>query len=122
MRLVFLIFVFSPLLTFAKEAGRTLPCDDSKPQIVHVGLGRITILSFPLIPKEVLPGENVFDFKQIKNDLAIKALRGTSRTNVVVYLQERRCAFDLIAVQGRGDDIIDIRDPRDRKLDVKFSN
>jgi len=111
-----------PALVLAKENGHFLPCDDSKPQVVHVGLGRITILSFPLVPREVLPGENVFDFKQIKNDLAIKALRGSSRTNVVVYLQERRCAFDLIAVQGRGDDIISIKDSRDAKLEPRFSN
>jgi hypothetical protein len=110
-----------PLLAFAKEKERTLPCDDSKPQIVRVGLGRITILSFPLIPKEVLPGENVFDFKQIKNDLAIKALKGTSKTNVVVYLQERRCAFDLVSVQGRGDDVIVIRDPKDSRSEFKYS-
>jgi hypothetical protein len=119
-RIPFTVLLLIPILTFAKEQERTLPCDDSKPQVVHVGLGRITVLSFPLAPKEVLPGENVFDFKQIKNDLAIKALRGTSRTNVVVYLQERRCAFDLVAVQGRGDDIISIRDPKDRRLDLKF--
>jgi hypothetical protein len=119
----FILLIFAlPFFAFAKERERSLPCDDSKPQLVRIGLGRITILSFPLTPKEVLPGENVFDFKQIKNDLAIKALKGTSRTNVVVYLQERRCAFDLVAVQGRGDDIISIRDPREAKLEPKFSN
>lgn len=122
MRILIIALLMIPGLAFAKESGRWLPCDDNKPQVVHIGLGRITVLSFPLIPKEVLPGENVFDFKQIKNDLAIKALRGSSRTNVVVYLQERRCAFDLIAVQGRGDDIISIRDPKDAKLEPRFSN
>lgn len=120
MRIVLILLSIVSFSISAKEKEKTLPCDDSTPQVVRVGLGRITILSFPLIPKEVLPGENVFDFKQIKNDLAIKALRGTSRTNVVVYLQERRCAFDLVAVQGKGDDIISIRDPKDRRLDFKF--
>lgn len=116
------LFLLFPPVAFSKERGKTLPCDDSKPQLVRVGLGRITVLSFPLVPKEVLPGENVFDFKQIKNDLAIKALKGTSKTNMVVYLQERRCAFDLVAVQGRGDDIVLIRDPKDKKWDFDFKN
>lgn len=122
MKILIIALLTIPGFALAKESGHWLPCDDNKPQVVHIGLGRITILSFPLVPKEVLPGENVFDFKQIKNDLAIKALRGSSRTNVVVYLQERRCAFDLIAVQGRGDDIISIKDPRDAKLEPRFSN
>jgi hypothetical protein len=119
-RFLMALALIFPLGVLAKTSERTLPCDDSKPQLVRVGLGRITVLSFPLVPKEVLPGENSFDFKQIKNDLAIKALRGNSRTNVVVYLQERRCAFDLIAVQGKGDDILSIRDPKENKLELKF--
>lgn len=119
MRYLF-ILLFLSCSAVAKEMGHYLPCDDSRPQIVHVGLGRITVLSFPLVPKEVLPGENVFDFKQIKNDLAIKALRGNSQTNVVVYLQERRCAFDLVAVQGRGDDIITVRDRKDSQVEAKY--
>lgn len=120
MKFLALLLFLLPPFGFSKEKEKTLPCDDTKPQLVRVGLGRITVLSFPLAPKEVLPGENVFDFKQIKNDLAIKALRGTSRTNMVVYLQERRCAFDLIAVQGRSDDIILIRDSKDKKWDLNF--
>ncbi len=117
------IFLFIPFTALGmKEKEKVLPCDDSKPQMVRVGLGRITILSFPLPPKEVLPGEAVFDFKQIKNDLAIKALRGASHTNMVVYLQERRCAFDLVTVPGHGDDIIQIRDSKERLLDVKIIN
>lgn len=121
MKAFLLLMMILPLSVFAKEKGRSLPCDDAKPQVVRIGLGRITILSFPLTPKEVLPGENVFDFKQIKNDLAIKALKGTSRTNVVVYLQERRCTFDLVAVQGRGDDIVVIHDAKDAAFNFKYS-
>ena len=48
---------------------KSLPCDDVKTQKVHVALGRLTILSFPIKPKDILPGESSFDFKQIKNDL-----------------------------------------------------
>ena len=99
---------------------KTLICDDSKTQRVSVSLGRLTILNFPVTPKEILPGENSFDFRQIKNDLAIKALRIGARTNVFVYMAERRCAFDLVTVGGGGDDIIFIRDPKDRQMEVNY--
>ncbi len=99
---------------------KTLICDDSKTQRVSVSLGRLTILNFPVTPKEILPGENSFDFRQIKNDLAIKSLRPGARTNVFVYMAERRCAFDLITVGSGGDDIIFIRDPKDRQMEVNY--
>jgi hypothetical protein len=97
-----------------------LPCDDMKTQKIHVALGRLTVLSFPVKPKEILPGESSFDFKQIKNDLAIKALRPGAKTNVFVYMAERRCAFDLVTVPFGGDDIIFIKDPKDKQLEVNF--
>lgn len=99
---------------------KSLPCDDTKTQKVHVALGRLTILSFPVKPKDILPGESSFDFKQIKNDLAIKALRPNGKTNVFVYMLERRCAFDVITVPSGGDDIIFIRDPKDKQFEVNF--
>ncbi len=83
-------------------------------------MGRITVINFPFKPKDVVPGEVIFDFKQIKNDLVIKALRSSGRTNVVVYLEERRCAFDLQTVRGPGDDILIVRDPKDSQYEVNF--
>lgn len=97
-----------------------LPCDDTKTQRIRVAMGRLTMLSFPVKPKEILPGENSFDFKQIKNDLAIKALRSNAKTNVFVYMAERRCAFDVVTVANGGDDIIFVRDPKDKQLEVNF--
>ncbi|MES3038359.1 MAG: hypothetical protein V4736_10675 [Bdellovibrionota bacterium] len=99
---------------------KTVPCDDAKTQKIHVAFGRLTILSFPVAPKDVLPGENNFDFKQIKNDLAVKSLRFGSKTNVFIYLAERRCAFDLVTVPSGGDDIVFVRDPKDKQLQVDF--
>lgn len=99
---------------------KTLPCDDTKTQKVRVAAGRLTVLSFPVKPKEILPGENSFDFKQIKNDLAIKAIRPNAKTNVFVYMLERRCAFDVVTVPSGGDDIIFIRDPKDKQFEVEF--
>ena len=81
---------------FAEAASeRTLVCDEKVPQVVHVAFGRITVINFPFKPKDVVPGMLNFDFKQIKNDLIIKAMRSQARTNLLVYLEDRRCAFDL---------------------------
>lgn len=99
---------------------KTILCDQAKSQLIKIGFGRITILNFSFTPKEVLPGEHVFDFKQIKNDLAIKALRPQARTNVAIYLNDRRCSFELITVIGRGDDILFVRDAKDTSVEVKI--
>ncbi|HEX7675886.1 MAG TPA: hypothetical protein VF412_17035 [Bdellovibrio sp.] len=99
---------------------RSLPCDENKTQKIRVALGRLTVLSFPVKPKEILPGESSFDFKQIKNDLAIKALRANAKTNVFVYMAERRCAFDVVTVPSQGDDIIFIKDPEEDQFEVNF--
>lgn len=104
----------------SRKNEKTIPCDDTKVQRVRVNFGRITILSFPIAPKEILPGEVVFDFRQIKGDLAIKALKSSARTNIAVYLSERRCSFDLVTVPSGGDDILFVRDPIDRQFEVKF--
>lgn len=131
--LYILMFIALYLLMTSEEANakamiekskisteKTLPCDDTKTQKVRVALGRLTVLSFPVKPKDILPGENSFDFKQIKNDLAIKALKSNGKTNVFVYMQARRCAFDVVTVLSGGDDIIFIRDPKDKLFEVKF--
>jgi hypothetical protein len=104
----------------AKEIGKTITCDESKPKLVKVNFGRLTVINFPITPKEIMPGENVFDFKQIKTDLAIKALKPNARTNIFVYMHERRCSFNLITVSSGGDDILYVRDPRDQQIEVKF--
>ncbi len=104
----------------SKELGKTIYCNEYEPKNVRVGLGRLTVINFPVAPKEILPGEAVFDFKQIKNDLAIKPLKPGAKTNIFVYMQERRCAFNLITVSGTGDDILFVRDPKDRQIEVKF--
>ena len=76
----------SAVVSQAVRTEKILPCDDTKTQKVRVALGRLTILSFPVKPKDILPGENGFDFRQIKNDLAIKVLRLNAKTNDFFYL------------------------------------
>src|ERR1700692_4356452 len=116
-----LILVFWAVLqSDATEKEKTIPCDEKRPRVVRVALGRVTVLNFPFQPKDVVPGSAAFDFKQIKNDLVIMALRPGGHTNAVVYLEERRCAFDLITVKSHGDDILIVKDPKDSQYEVKF--
>jgi hypothetical protein len=115
------IFILVCWIDCALAAGKKIIiCDDSKPRPVRVTLGRVTIINFPTKPKEVVPGEVLFDFKQIKNDLVIKPLRSSARTNVAVYLEERRCVFDLITVRTREDGILVVADPKDSQYEVNF--
>jgi hypothetical protein len=104
----------------AHERERSIACDDKKPMMVRVESGRVTVLNFPFKPKDVVPGSSAFDFKQIKNDLVIMAVKPSAHTNAVVYLEERRCMFDLFAVKSGGDDILIVKDPKDSQYEVKF--
>ena len=77
-------------MSFAVDKEKTIPCDDKRPRVVRVAMGRVTVLNFPFKPKDVVPGSEAFDFKQIKNDLVIMSVKPGGHTNAVVYLEERR--------------------------------
>ena len=81
---------------------------------------RFELLNFPFKPKDVVPGNQAFDFKQIKNDLIIMATVGGGKTNAVVYLEDRRCAFNLVTVKSGGDDILIVKDPKDSQYEMRF--
>ncbi len=119
-------FVISLLLrtnfAWGLEKEKSVPCDDKKPRLVRVAIGRVTVLNFPFRPKDVVPGSQAFDFKQIKNDLVIMSVRPGARTNAIVYLEERRCAFDLITVKSVGDDVLTVKDSKDSQYEVKFND
>jgi hypothetical protein len=102
------------------DGGRAIRCDDKKPQKVRVTVGRITVINFPFKPKDVVPGEVSFDFKKIKNDLVIKAIKSHATTNLVVYLEDRRCTFELLTVARGGDDILIVRDSKDDQMEPTF--
>ena len=109
-KLVMAIFLLIVLLALAvADAGtkqKTIQCDEKTPLRVHVSLGRVTVLNFPTKPKDVVPGNSTaFDFKQIKNDLVILGLRPGAHTNAVIYLEDRRCMFDLVTVKSGSDDV-----------------
>jgi hypothetical protein len=119
------MFLFSAFLillnlSMASEKEKSIPCDDKRPRVVKVALGRVTVLNFPFKPKDVVPGSAAFDFKQIKNDLVIMSVKPGGHTNAVVYLEERRCSFDLITVKSGGDDVLIVKDPKDSQYEVKF--
>ncbi|MBK9293312.1 MAG: hypothetical protein IPM57_02540 [Oligoflexia bacterium] len=116
----FFLLLFWAFTLQAKENGKVIVCDEYKAKTVRVATGRLTVINFPVTPKEIMPGEATFDFKQLKNDLAIKSLRPGAKTNIFVYMQERRCSFNLVTVSGDGDDILYVRDPKDRQIEVKF--
>jgi hypothetical protein len=61
-----------------------------------------------------------FEFKQIKNDLVLTALRIGANSNVVIYLEERRCLFNLKSVMEGGDDLLIVKDPKDSQYEVRF--
>lgn len=102
------------------EKEKSITCDDKKPKLIRVTTGRVTVLNFPFKPKEIVLGSQIFDFKQIKNDLVIMATQGWGQTNVVVYLEERRCSFNLVTVKSGGDDILIVKDPKDSQYEVRF--
>lgn len=118
--ILFSAFLILVNLSMAYEKEKSIPCDDKRPRVVKVALGRVTVLNFPFKPKDVVPGSNAFDFKQIKNDLVIMSVKPGGHTNAVVYLEERRCAFDLITVKSGGDDVLIVKDPKDSQYEVKF--
>ncbi|MBC7458382.1 MAG: hypothetical protein H7235_08900 [Bdellovibrionaceae bacterium] len=103
-----------------QDVEKSITCDDKKPKLVRVTSGRVTVLNFPFKPKEVVLGSQIFDFKQIKNDLVIMATHALGQTNVVVYLEERRCSFNLVTVKSGGDDILIVKDPKDSQYEVRF--
>ena len=107
-----------PLTTLAAPA-RTVICGDSKPILVTVPVGRVTVLNFPTTPKDVVPGEAGFDFKTIRQDLVVKVMRLGVKTNLFVYLEGRRCFFHLVSALT-GDEILFVRDSKETAIEVKF--
>lgn len=123
-RQCFLLFIFLAQICAdakiqSKPKQKIIPCDEIKSQLVVIPYGRVTALNFPASPKEVIPGEAGFDFKTIRSDLVIKALRPGAKTNLLVYLEGRRCSFHL-ASGAQGDEVILVRDPKEKTFEVKF--
>lgn len=101
-------------------AEKSILCDDKSPKTVRITYGRVTVLNFPFRPKDIVKVNPAFEFKQIKNDLVLTALRVGANSNVVIYLEERRCLFNLKSVMEGGDDLLIVKDPKDSQYEVRF--
>ena len=119
-----LLTALSFLVLIATEAparkARTIYMNDKKMEPISVGLGRSTILSFPMKPNKVIFGnQGLFAVEYVDNDLAIAALRPGAHSNLFVYVEGRRFGFDLATSGGAGDEIVLIRDTVDKAIKLR---
>jgi hypothetical protein len=99
----------------AKDA-RTLHLGSDKVASIRVTPGRSTVLSFPSRPVKVILGsQGAFAVEYVESDIAIAALSARSHSNMFVYLDGRRFAFDLAAVSSGGDELVFVRDEIPKK-------
>jgi hypothetical protein len=117
MKITFLLAaVFNLFCTPAALANgvRTLKLNQTTVGKVFLTTGRSTVLSFPTKPNKVILGsQGGFGIEYVENDLAIAPLGGHSHSNLFVYEEGRRFAFDLIVVPGNADSIVLVRDAED---------
>jgi hypothetical protein len=105
-----------PALSFAAPA-RTVYLSESTMATIRVVPGRSTILSFPVKPNKVILGnQGLFAVEYVENDLAVAALRSEARSNLFVYMEGRRFAFDL-RTSPQGDEIILVRDAVEKEIE-----
>ncbi len=118
--LILMVALFSAGPLHAMKA-KTIILSDKKVAKIRLTPGRSTILSFPMKPTKVILGNSgIFTVEYVENDLALAALMSPARSNMFVYLYGRRFAFDLVTVRKRGDEIIVIRDDKDKDVKVKI--
>ncbi|MBI2712607.1 MAG: hypothetical protein HYX41_07130 [Bdellovibrio sp.] len=90
---------------------RTIKLNQTTVGTIYVTPGRSTVLSFPTKPaKVVLGNQGVFAIEYVESDLAIAALSAASHSDLFVYLDGRRFAFNLVTVSKGGDTIVLVRD------------
>lgn len=115
--ILLILFVFLPH-AHAKDV-RTVKLNQTTVAVVRVSPGRSTVLSFPTKPTKVILGnQGIFGLEYVENDLAIAALSPHSHSDLFVYLEGRRFAFDLVAVPSGGDTIVLVRDAPEIKEEV----
>lgn len=103
-----------------KEA-RTVRLNDKTVERILVTPGRTTVLSFPSKPSKVILGNRGnFTIEFVENDIAVAALSASARSNLFVYLQNRRYAFDLRIAPLEGDEIVLVRDAIEGRVKVKI--
>lgn len=102
-------------LAFAKAGDvRTVKLNQTLVAKINIVPGRSTVLSFPTRPTKVILGnQGEFAIEYVENDLALAALTSHSHSDLFVYLDGRRFAFDLVTVPSQGDTIVLVRDALD---------
>lgn len=119
MRLL-LIFSVSFFSHSALAKARYITCPQKYPATIKVPLGDAMIMEFPEKPKHSLPGKNDFDFQYIDKDIGIKSLSSGAKANLFVYLGKKRCAFKLKTTSSGSDDIVIVRYPKEKLIEVKY--
>ena len=116
-----LLLLFLVLGAYANASGtRTLRLSEKQIGKIRVTPGRTTILSFPTKPTKVLLGnKGLFSIEYIENDIALAAMAPTARSNLFVYLEGRRFAFNVVT-SPTGDEIVFVRDPKESEVKVKI--
>ncbi|MCO5143627.1 MAG: hypothetical protein M9962_11105 [Oligoflexia bacterium] len=114
----YILLILFPIISKA-EIGKKISCDETKSQVVRVQMNRVLTLNFLSPPKDAIPGESGFDIKCIQNDLVIKSIKTGANTNLIVYLENRRCFFHLIS-SLKGDESLFVRDKKDTSIEVKY--
>ncbi len=119
---MFLVFIMA-LVFFLNHAHaadvRTVKLSQTNVARIFVSPGRSTVLSFPTKPAKVILGnQGVFAIEYVENDLAIAALSQKSHSDLFVYLDGRRFAFDLVSVSSGGDTIVLVRDADEEPVPI----
>ena len=116
---VFLICLIAGDAMGAK--ARNIFLDSRRTEPITIGLGRSTILNFPMKPSKVVLGnQGLFAIEYVDADLAVSALSPRAHSNLFVYVEGRRFGFDLQAKAGFGDEIVIVRDLTEKRQQVRI--
>lgn len=101
--------------------ARSVKCDDTKSVEIYMRPAFATVLNFPVKPEQVIiGGKSQVSIEYIRNDLALTPLTSNSKTNIFVYMQGRRCGFNLRMSTQNFDSLVNIRDPEESKMKVRM--
>lgn len=121
--LIFLLFLIGAAFAgnaFSKSA-RTVRLDDKRIERVCLVVGKTTVLNFITKPNKVILGNRgLFAVEYVDNDVAIAPLAASAHSNLFVYVEGRRYAFDLSTASHGGDEIVIVRDYGQIRIPVKL--
>jgi hypothetical protein len=108
-------------VTANAQKARTVLCSDENEEKIYLSLGRNTILNFPARPLDSVHGNRgLFASTYKQNDLILSPLQSGAKTNLSVYLESRRCNFDLVTVASGADSEVKVRDGKTMRIKVRI--